>query len=120
RIYCGTNSHEYSLMVQVSNVQTSSVALPRRGRWFFAATAVDADGVESDPSNEAQFDLKPLPPVMHGKTFVRLTPLIQRSTNLISWETVASESTWLEATNAMEFFTTRRLLIESASVVASP
>ena len=78
RIYCGTNSLVYSEIVNVSLVQTQLVALPHRGRWFFAATAVDIDGVESDFSNEVVFELKPAPPVMHGKTWVRLTPVIQQ------------------------------------------
>lgn len=120
RIYCGTNSQVYSEIVNVSLVQTQFVALPHRGRWFFAATAVDADGVESDFSNEVIFELKPAPPVMRGKTWVRLTPVIQRSTNLVSWDSVLGEPTLFDATNAVEFFTTRRLLIERVQLVANP
>ena len=120
RIYCGTNSQCYSIVITVGLVQTQLVALPQRGRWFFAATAMDADGVESDFSNEVQYELKPAPPVMHGKTWVRLTPVIQRSTNLVTWESVAGEPTWVAATNAVEFFTTRRLLIERVQLVTNP
>ncbi len=120
RIYCGTNSQVYSEIVNVSLVQTQLVALPHRGRWFFAATAVDGDGVESDFSNEVVFELKPAPPVMHGKTWVRLTPVIQRSTNLVSWDSMNGEPTLFAATNAVEFFTTRRLLIERVQLVANP
>ncbi len=72
---------------------------------------MDVDGVESDFSNEVVFELKPAPPVLHGKTWVRLTPVIQRSTNLVSWDCVLGEPT---------LFTTRRLLIERVQLVANP
>jgi hypothetical protein len=110
----------YSMVLDVSLVQTQLVALPHRGRWFFAATAVDVDSIESEFSNEAEFYLKPAPPVMHTKTWVRLTPVIQRSTNLVGWESLLGEPTLFAATNAVEFFTTRRLLIERAQMVANP
>ena len=76
--------------------------------------------MESDFSNEVVFELKPAPPVMHGKTWVRLTPVIQRSTNLVSWDSLLGEPTLFAATNAVEFFTTRRLLIERVQLVANP
>ena len=59
---------------------------------------------------------RPAPPVLHGEAWVRLTPVIDCSTNLMEWRSVAGVPTWFCATNQMEFFTTRRLLIERAAL----
>ncbi len=120
RIYFGTNAGNYSYLINVGLVRTQTVVLPHTGRWFFAATAVDANGMESPFSNQVQWEAKPAAPVMRGDSFVRLTPIIERSTNLVSWRSVEGEATWIPATNAMEFFATRRLLIERVQKVSEP
>lgn len=120
RIHYGTNGANYILVTNVGLVRTQTVALPHTGRWFFAATAVDANGIESPFSNQVQWEAKPVAPVMLGESFVRLTPVIERSTNLVSWRSVEGEATWIPATNAMEFFATRRLLIERVHKVSEP
>ncbi len=120
RIHYGTNGANYTIVADVGLTLTHTVELPHRGRWFFAATAVDANGIESAFSNQVQWEAKPVAPVMQGELYVRLTPVIERSTNLVSWKTFEGEATWLPATNAVEFFTTRRLLIERAQKVGEP
>ncbi len=120
RIHFGTNAGNYSFVTNVGLVRTQTVALPHTGRWFFAATAVDANGMESPFSNQVQWEAKPAAPVMLGESFVRLTPIIERSTNLVSWQNFEGEATWIAATNAMEFFATRRLLIEQVQRVGEP
>lgn len=120
RIHFGTNAGNYSFVTNVGLVRTQTVALPHTGRWFFAATALDANGMESPFSNQVQWEAKPVAPVMKGETFVRLTPVIERSTNLVSWQNFEGEATWIAATNAMEFFATRRLLIERVQRVNQP
>ena len=120
RIHFGTNASNYSFVTNVGLVRTQTVVVPHTGRWFFAATAVDANGMESDFSNEVQWEAKPIAPVVHGESYVRLTPVIERSTNLVSWDNFAGEPTWIHATNAMEFFATRRLLIERVQRVNEP
>jgi len=120
RIYFGTNIGNYSFATNVGLVRTQTVVLPHTGRWFFAATALDANGMESPFSNQVQWEAKPVAPVVHDETWVRLTPVIERSTNLVTWEKFAGESTWIHATNAMEFFATRRLLIERVQRVNEP
>jgi len=120
RIHFGTNAGNYSFVTNVGLVRTQTVVVPHTGRWFFAATAVDANGIESPFSNQVQWEAKPTPPVVQGQTWVRLTPVIERSTNLVSWESFEGEATWMHATNAMEFFTTRRLLIERVQRVSGP
>ena len=120
RIHFGTNGASYSFVTNVGLVRTQTVVVPHTGRWFFAATAVDANGVESPFSNQVQWEAKPVAPVVHGETWVRLIPVIERSTNLVSWKTFDGEATWIAATNTMEFFTTRRLLIERLQRVSGP
>ena len=112
RVYYGMSSRNYSVVTNCGFVLTQTVGLPHTGRWFFAVTALDADGLESDFSNEAEWEAKPAPPFLHGETWVRLTPVIECSTNLLEWRSVAGVPTWFPATNSQEFFATRQLLIE--------
>ena len=112
RIYWGTNSRAYFCVTNAGLVLTQAVVLPGAGRWFFAATAYDTGGLESAWSNEVEWESQPLAPVLHGETFVRLTPVIERSTNLVHWVGTPGAATYIEATNAAEFFRTRRLVIE--------
>src|SRR6478609_7004855 len=77
RIHFGTNAGNYSFVTNVGLVRTQTVVLPHTGRWFFAATAVDANGIESSFSNQVQWEAKPAAPVMRGESFVRLTPVIE-------------------------------------------
>ena len=112
RLYFGTTSRAYPFVTNCGLKLKQTVALPHTGRWFFAATVTDTNGVESDFSNEVQWEARPAPPVLHGEAWVRLTPVIECSTNLVDWRSVAGVPTWFRATNQMEFFTTHRLLIE--------
>ena len=113
RIYYGTNSRAYSCELNAGCVQTQCVTLPRRGRWFFAVTAYDTNAVESELSNEVQYQERPRPPVLDGGNVVRLCPVIERSTNLVDWSAVLGEPTFFPATNAAEFFRVSRLTIEN-------
>ena len=116
RLYYGTNTRSYQFVTNAGLMLTQAVVLPHRGRWFFAATAFDTNGLESDFSNEVSWESKPTPPVMAGKTWVRLTPVFGRSTNLAAWESVTGEATWFPATNRAEFFRVNRLLMERVMV----
>ena len=120
RIYYGTSSQVYGFATNAGPVLTQLLVLPHPGRWFFAATAVDTNGMESAFSNEAQWESKPMPPVMQGESWVRLTPVIAHSTNLVDWVALAGAPTWLPATNVQEFFTNRQLLIERVQRVGEP
>jgi len=116
RLYYGTNTRSYQFVTNTGLILTQAVLLPHRGRWFFAATAYDANGLESDFSSEVSWESKPSPPVMAGKTWVRLTPVFGRSTNLAAWGSVTGEATWFPATNRAEFFRVNRLLMERVMV----
>ena len=117
RVYYGTNSRAYGFVTNAGLVQTQRVTLPHAGRWFFAATAYDALGLESDFSNEVQWEAKPGAPAMQGEPFVRLAPVIERSTNQVDWSSLTGAPTYLAATNRIEFFRAQRLVVEDARVV---
>jgi hypothetical protein len=116
RLYYGTNTRSYQFVTNSGLMLTQSVVLPHGGRWFFAATVVSTNGLESDFSNEVSWESKPTPPVMAGETWVRLAPVFGRSTNLAAWGSVTGEATWFPATNGAEFFRVNRLLMERVMV----
>jgi len=112
RVYYGTNSRAYFGCTNAGLSLTQAVVLPHGGRWFFAGTAYLTNGLESAWSNEVEWESKPAAPVLHGEPVVRVTPVIERSTNQVDWVSVPGTATFFAATNAAEFFLTRRLLIE--------
>jgi hypothetical protein len=116
RLYYGTNTRSYQFVTNTGLMLTQSVVLPHGGRWFFAATAVGTNGLESDFSNEVSWESKPTAPVMAGKPWMRLAPVFGRSTNLVTWRSVTGEASWFPATNRAEFFRVDRLLIERVLV----
>jgi len=120
RIYFGTNAGNYPFVTNAGLVRTQTVMLPHTGRWFFAATAVDANGLESDFSNMVQWEARPVPPIVRGEPWFRLLPEIWHSTNQVDWGIFKGEATWIAATNEIELFTMRGLLIERVQRVTEP
>jgi hypothetical protein len=120
RVYYGTNSRSYSVVTNAGLVLTQTVVLPHLGRWFFAATAHDAQGLESEFSNEVEWEARLGSPVLLGEPWVRLSPVIERSTNQVDWVNTTGATTFFAATNGMEFFATRRLVIERVQRVIEP
>jgi hypothetical protein len=116
RLYYGTNSRSYQFVTNTGLALTQSVVLPHGGRWFFAATTYDSNGVESHFSNEVTWESRPSAPVMAGDTWVRLAPVFGRSTNLVSWGSVTGAASWFPTTNRAEFFRVNRLLMERVLV----
>jgi len=119
-IYYGTNSRSYSFLTNAGLALTQTVVLPHLGRWFFAATAYDAQGLESDYSNEVEWEARPASPVLEGEPWVRLSPVIERSTNLVEWVSSTGAPTFFGATNDLELFVSRRLVIERVQRVLTP
>jgi hypothetical protein len=119
-LYYGTNSRSYSFVTNAGLVRTQAVVLPHTGRWFFAATVSDTIGMESEFSNEVEWEAKPAPPVMQGEPWVRLSPVIERSTNQVDWVNTTGAPTFIAATNDMEFFLSPRLVIEKVQRVLTP
>jgi hypothetical protein len=65
-IYYGVASGAYTNKIGCGNVLTTTVTLPQRGvQYFFAATASDSTGLESEFSNEVSYTPK-LPPGAPG------------------------------------------------------
>ena len=120
RVYYGTNSRSYSVVTNAGLVLTQTVVLPHLGRWFFAATAYDALGLESEFSNEVEWEARPGSPLVQGERVVRLSPVIERSTNQVDWVSTTGAPTFFAATNDVEFFATRRLVIEKVQRVSEP
>ena len=120
RIHFGTNATALPYVTNVGLVRTQAVVVPFSGRWFFAASAVDTNGVESALSNILQWETPPVPPVMNGEPWVRLAPVIERSSDRTNWTSVVGVPTWWPATNAQEFFTTRQLIIERVELIHQP
>jgi hypothetical protein len=114
RIYYGTGSRAYGFVTNAGLALTQTVVLPNPGRWFFAVTAYDTNGLESVYSNEVEWEAKPGAPALHGEAFVRLAPVIERSTNQVDWSSVTGAPTFLPATNRTEFFRAQRLVVEDA------
>jgi len=112
RIYFGTNAGSYAFVTNAGLELTQTVVVPHSGRWFFAATAVDTNGLESAFSNEVQWEARPVAPTVKAEPWFRLLPELWHSTNQVDWVSFKGEATWIAATNEMEFFTMRRLLIE--------
>jgi len=53
KVYYGTESGVYTTVIDVGNVNTYTVSgLPAGTTYFFAVTAYDTSGVESDPTDE--------------------------------------------------------------------
>jgi hypothetical protein len=117
RVYYGTNSGAYSFEVNAGDALSQAIVLPQRGRWFFAVTAYNTNLVESDFSNEVQYESKPQAPLVYGESVVRVTPIIECSTNLVDWSPVLGEPTFFPATNSAGFFRTARLTIEAIKCV---
>lgn len=62
-IYYGYSSGNYVVRTDVGNVTNTSIVLPTNGvTYYFVATAYDANGIESLPSNEVNYNPPVVPP----------------------------------------------------------
>jgi hypothetical protein len=82
-IYYGVTSGAYTNQTPVGNVTNATIGLPARGvRYYFAATAVNASGLESVYSSEISW-LDPLPPPPPTNWLVSVT--VQQSQDNTNW-----------------------------------
>ena len=81
-IYYGTASGDYSQSINVGNVTTYTVPISIGGTYYFAVTAYDTTGNESDYSNEVtkviEMDLLDIPGdikdlIISGSVYVTIT-----------------------------------------------
>jgi len=115
RVFAGPNSRGWDTNWATTNTETS-FAVPDVGRGRVVVRAERNFGnptsfAASALSEEVMFELLP-PPVVRSETWVALRPVIEASTNLISWSSMTGAATWVQATNDQEFFRTRELVIE--------
>ena len=98
RIYSGTASQNYDSQVTVGNTNQATISgLADGATYYFAATCIDSEGVESDFSNEAIYEvpsaaatLMALPGSAGGFSFIvsgvsGYQYVVQASTNLTDW-----------------------------------
>ena len=62
KLYWGTSSRNYENSIDVKNVTTFEVTDLPDGELYFSATAYDAEGNESDYSNEVVVTFNTIPP----------------------------------------------------------
>ncbi len=91
RIHYGTNSGSYPFFNSYSQASRSCLItnLPP-GRWFFAATAVGSNSLESAMSNEVNVNMPPASPQITRITGPRDALLLQSAPSAAGpWKTVA-------------------------------
>jgi hypothetical protein len=104
KIYYGLASHHYTDCVDVKNVTSAQIAISSSGAtYYFAATAYDKLGNESDSSNEAVYTA-PAPATLTNLSnstgqfsfMISGNPgskyAVQASTNLIDWLSVQTNT----------------------------
>lgn len=84
RIYVGTEPRSYTRTLDARAALTLTVTgLYQRTNYFFAATAYNAEGAESDFSNELPWSYQPRPP---GPTIITVTGCgLESSSDLRDW-----------------------------------
>lgn len=90
RLWWGGQSRAYTNVLTTTNttaIVSNSMMAP--GTNFFAVTAFDTDGLESDYSDEVSTSRRPLAPIR-----LRITNqiVLQQSTNLFDWTSIATNS----------------------------
>jgi len=117
RIHFGPASGDYPFSTNAGLALTQTVSVPYPADWYFVVTAVGTNQLESEFSNEVMWRSLPGAPSVQGDRFVRLTPVVARSTNLLEWRTFEASPTYVSATNDMEFFKPNGLAIEQVDLV---
>jgi hypothetical protein len=93
-VYYGVASRAYTNKVLVARTNAAVVQLASGVKYYFAATAVTTNGIESDFSNEVSTIVKPSAPTMLNNTVTLwwgAGPFtVWESTNLIAWTAAAT------------------------------
>lgn len=109
RVYRGTSSRLYTSVFDVGGFTVFPIVRePSRIIYFFAVTAYDADGLESDFSDEVSWTNKARPSVVGGlrisETNDCISVVLATSTNLVEWLEVFRTNV---VTGTQEFFRTK-------------
>lgn len=109
KIYYGTTSHNYTQMLVVSNITSTTISeLACNTTYYFVATAFDDNGNESDFSNETSFvatsETMTVAATMTSTTIssgqfgftvsgvLGRTYVVQASTDLVNWDSVQTNT----------------------------
>lgn len=112
RVHWGIESGAYRWATNAGASKSITVqGLTNGVEYYFAATAVDTNQLESDFSNEVSWVAEVYSPPT--RTIITLTPVALHSTNLVDWNEVELTPTVFEGTNAMEFWKEPRMVITS-------
>lgn len=88
RVYWGPASRAYNNVLTVTNITaTVSNSMMAPGTNYFAVTAVDDGGLESDFSDEVSARRRPMPPT---RLVISNVVVLQQSGNLKDWTPVAT------------------------------
>lgn len=117
RVYYSLTPTNFVTFTNAGTALRQAIKLPQNGRWYFIATAQDALGIESLPSNLAQFFSRPIRPTIATEGWVIITPLIGVSSNLVSWTVTNGEPVWIPATNRERYFRNSGIQIEYANAI---
>ncbi len=118
RLYYGTNAGSYRFVTNAGPALRQTVMLPHGGRWFFAVRAYSENGLESDFGKEVSWESGP--PAADGRSWVRVTPILERSTNMVTWASVTGAPVLFPATNRAEFFRACGVVIERVQRAEKP
>ncbi len=112
RVHYGTSPGDYNAATNAGLATSCTVTGLAPGlTYYFAATAVGTNQLESDFSNEVGYTV-PIPsPVMHSETAVLVTPRGLTTTNLADWQPFDFTPTLIEPTNGLALFTVTGLAI---------
>lgn len=107
RVYYGASSRGYTNSSTIGNVTNITVTLDpnQQGIYYFAVTARDAAGLESDFSNEVAYMLTATnaPPAPGDLSILKVT--LQRSPDLVTWTTVTNfNAIYVGTTNGTKFY----------------
>jgi hypothetical protein len=100
RVYVGTASRVYDQVLDVSNSVIAVISIPVNVQTFFAVTAYNSDGLESDFSEEVFYTrppppIPPMPPTRFRITDTNeiVTLSLESTENLIDWFEIFTTNT---------------------------
>lgn len=92
RIYVGQSSRYYNRVIDVGNVTTARVDNAAPGRYFYATTAYNSEGLESDFSEEVSSAVLSAPVLTLASNAVHWTPVANAEFYHVSYLTPNNQS----------------------------
>lgn len=92
RIYVGQSSRYYDSVIDVGNVTSARVDKTAPGRYYYAVTAYNSDGLESDFSEEVSSAVLAVPVLTLASNAVYWTAVANAQFYHVTWRTPNSQS----------------------------